>query len=87
MKTKYFESPETLEDLKKQYRELAFKHHPDKGGSNEEMKAVNNEYDELFKVLKDIHRTKDGEMYTVNQAASETSEQFKDIIKDRKSVV
>jgi curved DNA-binding protein CbpA len=28
---RYFDNPETLEDLKKQYRELAFKHHPDRG--------------------------------------------------------
>jgi len=30
-KIRYFNNPETLEDLKKQYRELAFKHHPDRG--------------------------------------------------------
>lgn len=44
------------------------------------MKAVNNEYDELFKILKDTHRNKDGETYTSNQTTSETSEQFKNII-------
>ena len=80
--TKYFSNPQTLEDLKKQYRELAFKYHPDIGGSNEIMKSVNNEYDELFKILKDIHRTKDGETYTAKQETSETSEQFKDIISE-----
>ena len=32
MKTRYFNSPQTLEELKKQYRELARKHHPDNGG-------------------------------------------------------
>ena len=41
---KYFHNPQTLEDLKKQYHELAFKHHPDRGGSNEDMKTVNIEY-------------------------------------------
>jgi len=79
---KYFSNPQTSEDLKKQYRELAFKHHPDRGGSNEAMKAVNNEYDELFKILKDVHRTKDGETYTATQETAETSEQFKDIINE-----
>jgi len=62
------------------YRKLAFQHHPDRGGSNEAMKAVNNEYDELFPRLKDKHRSKDGETYTAKQATTETADQFKDII-------
>ena len=77
---KYFNNPQTLEDLKKQYRELAMKHHPDKGGSNEDMKKVNAEYDVLFDKLKNVHRTKDGATYTAKQATAETSEQFKLII-------
>jgi len=44
------------------------------------MKAVNNEYDELFEALKDIHRTKEGEKYTARQETSETPEQFREII-------
>jgi len=79
---KYFNNPQTLEELKKQYRELAFKYHPDCGGSNEVMKIINNEYDELFTILKDIHKTKDGETYTAKQETSETAEQFKDIINE-----
>ena len=75
-------TPETLEELKKQYRQLAFQHHPDKGGNDEAMKAVNNEYDELFSFLKDIHKTKDGERYTARQATSETADQFKDLINE-----
>ncbi|MCL2773621.1 MAG: DnaJ domain-containing protein [Oscillospiraceae bacterium] len=80
MKNIYFNNPKTLEDLKKQYRELAMKHHPDKGGNTEIMKIINNEYDELFKVLKDVHKTKDGETYTAKQSTNETPEQFKNII-------
>ena len=76
----YFDNPQTLEELKKQYRKLAFEHHPDCGGSDEEMKIVNNEYDELFKVLKDVHKTKDGETYTAKQESNETADQFKDLI-------
>jgi len=79
---KYFNNPQTLEELKKQYRELAFKYHPDRGGNNEIMKIINYEYDELFKELKYIHRTKEGETYTASQKTSETSEQFKDIINE-----
>jgi len=79
---RFFSSPRTLEELKKQYRELALKHHPDRGGSDETMKAVNNEYDLLFPELKDIHQTKDGETYTAKQASTETADQFKDIISE-----
>ena len=82
MKSNYFSNPQTLEDLKKQYRELAFKHHPDRGGSNEAMKAVNNEYDELFPKLKDVHQTKDGETYTAHQKNTENREYFKDLISE-----
>ena len=79
----YFKpTPKTLEDLKKQYRKLAFRHHPDKSGDTDTMKAVNNEYDNLFKELKDIHKTKDGETYTAKQATSETPDQFKDLINE-----
>lgn len=79
---KYFNTPQTLEALKKQYRELSFKHHPDRGGNNEIMKAINNEYDELFEILKNVHRNKEGETYTAQQTTDETSEQFKDIISE-----
>jgi len=56
---KYFiPMPETLEELKKLYKKLSFKHHPDCGGNNDDMKIVNAEYTALFEKLKDIH-TKD----------------------------
>ena len=77
---KYFNNPQTLEELKKQYRELALKHHPDCGGSNEAMKCVNGEYDELFEVLKNVRRNKDGEKYTASNGTTETADQFKNII-------
>jgi len=79
---KYFNNPKTLEELKKQYRELAFKHHPDKGGNTEIMKIINYEYDELFKILKDVHENKDGETYTAKQSTTETPEYFKNIISE-----
>ena len=77
---KYFTNPRTLEELKKQYRELAMKHHPDKGGSNEAMKKINAEYDELFKILKDVRKDHEGKTYTAKQTTTETPEHFKHII-------
>jgi len=79
--TNYFTpTPETLEDLKMQYRQLAMIHHPDRGGDTEIMKEINAEYDTLFPKLKDVHKNKDGETYTASQASSETSDNFKDLI-------
>lgn len=75
-------TPKTLEELKKQYRKLVFQHHPDKGGNAEQMKAVNNEYDTLFKLLKDVHQTKDGETYTARNTSAETADHFKDLINE-----
>jgi curved DNA-binding protein CbpA len=81
MTTTYFKpTPETLEELKAMYRKLAMLHHPDRGGNPEAMKAVNNEYDALFPLLKDIHKTKDGETYTAKQSSAETAASFKTLI-------
>lgn len=46
---KYFKNCKTKEDAKKLYKKLAFKHHPDKGGDVEIMKAINNEFDDFMK--------------------------------------
>lgn len=54
----YFKNIQTLEELRKQYKELLKKHHPDNGGSEEAMKSINVEYEQLFKVLKDKHESK-----------------------------
>lgn len=54
MKT-YFNNVQTLDELRKQYRDLLKKYHPDNGGSEEETKAINVEYERLFKILKDKH--------------------------------
>ena len=72
--------PDTLEELKKQYRELAHKHHPDNGDDAEVMKIINNEYSALFPRLKDTHQTKDGTTYTTKEPNTETAEQFIDLI-------
>ena len=54
----YFKNVHTLEELRKQYKELLKQYHPDNGGSTEATQAINAEYTELFKVLKDKHDSK-----------------------------
>ena len=55
---RYFKNTETLEQLRKQYKDLLKKHHPDNGGNIADMQAINTEYDKLFKVLKNRHESK-----------------------------
>ena len=60
---KWFNNPETLEDLKKQYKRLAFQNHPDRGGKTSDMQEINAEYEDLFSRLKDVHKNAQGEFY------------------------
>lgn len=55
----YFSNVQTLDELRKQYRDLLKKYHPDNGGSEETTKAINVEYEKSFKILKDSHSRQD----------------------------
>lgn len=56
---KYFKNVSTLEELRRQYKELLKKYHPDNAnGSTEATQEINAEYDKLFKMLKDKHNSK-----------------------------
>ncbi|MQW93014.1 molecular chaperone DnaJ [Acinetobacter sp. dk771] len=45
---KHFSSVTSLDDLKLQYKKLAFKNHPDRGGKTEVMQEINREYEQLL---------------------------------------
>ena len=49
---KYFTACTTLDELKKEYRRLAMANHPDRGGDEATMKAINAEYDAVFPAFK-----------------------------------
>ncbi|MBQ3512556.1 MAG: J domain-containing protein [Lachnospiraceae bacterium] len=62
----YFNNVNTLEQLRKQYKELLKKHHPDNGGNVSDMQEINFEYDKLFKVLKDKHENNSADTNNTN---------------------
>ncbi|MGL5381745.1 DnaJ domain-containing protein [Clostridium sp.] len=69
---KYLKNINTLEELKKEYRKLVIKYHPDNADGDEEIiKTINNEYDILFNELKNKHN---------KYKTQEMADDFKDII-------
>ncbi len=77
---KWFNHPANIEELKAKYKKLAMQNHPDRGGNVEDMQGINQEYDELFGKLKDIHQTSDGKIYTAQEETHETPNEFREII-------
>ena len=71
---KHFKEIKTIEELRKRYRDLLKKHHPDNGGNLETMQEINAEYDALFSVLSKETKS-DGQSYT-----HEENEHFKAIL-------
>ena len=73
--TKYFTGVKTVEELRKKYRRLLKKYHPDnENGSVEVTQEINAEYDLVFSILsKEEHS--DSQTYT-----QEENEQFKAIL-------
>lgn len=69
---KWFQNIETLQDLRKEYRRLALKHHPDNGGTENAIKAINAEYDILFKKMKNDFEHKD----TYSNATEKQKQQY-----------
>ena len=76
--TKYFINCHSLEDLKAEYRRLVKLHHPDLGGDTETMKAINDEHDQVFEILKKQHNASADEY---NQT-TETAEEFRTLINE-----
>lgn len=55
----YFKNVDSLETLRKQYKELLKQYHPDNAnGSTEATQEINAEYETLFKQLKNRHESK-----------------------------
>ena len=64
---KWFKNCESLEQLKKIYKELILKHHPDRGGDNATMAEINGEYEKMFKLLQEKSSNKTEKAENVNE--------------------
>ena len=74
--TNYFNGVSTLAELKATYKKLAFTYHPDCGGDEETMKAINAEYDTVFEELKKSYNNEASE----TRQTSEMAEDYRTII-------
>ena len=75
MNGKFFNKVKSLSELKKLYKELARKNHPDFGGNVETMQAINAEYDAMI-----LYFAKYGNKTEKEKAAAEVPERFRKII-------
>lgn len=75
---KYFTNCKTIEEVKKEFRNLAIKLHPDNGGSEEAFKEMMSDYSKAFEACKHTHTAKDGTTY--HKTSTETPEEFAEVI-------
>ena len=75
----YFDGCETLNDLKSEYRRLILMNHPDVGGSEETMKAINAEYDRVHtRLAADTNRRAESDPHV--RKTTEKPEEFREIL-------
>jgi len=78
MTIKYFTNCKTLDQLKREYKRLAKIHHPDCGGDDATMAAINAEFDLLSKKLP--KETATGETYQPRDEEREAPEKFREAV-------
>lgn len=76
---KWFNGVNTIEELRKRYRELLKMHHPDNGGRLEDMQEINREYDLIFAELRCSTCEKDDYF---NEKENDQNEAFKAVLNE-----
>lgn len=76
----YFDHCQNLNQLKSAYKKLAMKHHPDMGGDEATMKAVNAEHDRVFEVLRDMQNEEADRPGSDVRRTTETPEEFRTVV-------
>jgi DnaJ-class molecular chaperone len=67
----------TRGDIKKQYRFLAKKYHPDQGGNTEDMEKINQAYQLLIHYIEDFRYTFDDEEISRQFPGADHAQRFK----------
>lgn len=76
-----FENISNLDELKKAYRTAAMKHHPDHGGSTEDMQRINADYDEAFTRIKSArNRAAEADQTGATKPVHEMPEEFRAVL-------
>ena len=81
----YFKNCRTAEELKKEYKRLCMKWHPDRcheSNATELMQAINAEFAEAFDRLKNVHTSAEGKIYTSERETSETADHYRMLIEE-----
>lgn len=74
---KWFQEVNSMDELRKQYKKLLLKHHPDNGGKVSDMQEINAEYDLLFDRIK-VENKSEGQSYTYDENEENTA--FKEVV-------
>lgn len=74
---KWFQEVNNRDDLRKQYKKLLLKYHPDNGGKVSDMQEINVEYDLLFDRVKTENKS-EGQSYTYDENEENTA--FKEVL-------
>lgn len=77
---KYFDNVHTAEEAKELYRRLVKQLHPDCGGNAEDFVSMQNEFESVWKILKDVHTSKEGKTFTSSEKTTESVKEFMNII-------
>lgn len=78
---KYFDDINSFMDLKKKYKELCFKLHPDLGGKKEDFQEMVNEYEGIFEYWKNNNNNTQEKKYHTSESVKDYREIVEKLLK------